>query len=194
MASTSSDASLVEVPKPAPSESEVRVKVVHAAVNPAESKVRSGAFAGRFLHVPTEPLILGWDLAGTVDTLGDGVTDLQPGDAVCGHLAFSNKQRQGSFAEYITIPRGELVARPEAVPSHIAAAAATVAMTSLQSMRDLGGLGDGGKVLIMAPTAAWAAWPSASPGASALTSPRSVAARTSSASPPRAPPSSSTAS
>ncbi len=61
----------------------------------------------------------------------------------------SPSQEQGAFTEYLTSPRAALAAKPDDVPYHIAAAAATVAMTALKSLRDLSRLGDGGKALII---------------------------------------------
>lgn len=61
-------------PRPMPRPNEVRVKVVASAVNAGE--VISGDFVGRFLHVMTKPLVLGWDFSGLVDAVGEGVTDL----------------------------------------------------------------------------------------------------------------------
>jgi NADPH:quinone reductase-like Zn-dependent oxidoreductase len=58
-------------------------------------------------------------------------------------------QKQGAFAEYITIPREALAAKSDDVPYHVAAATPTVALTSLQSLRDLGRLSEGGKALII---------------------------------------------
>ncbi len=95
------------------------------------------------------PLVLGWDVAGTVEAFGDGVTDIDEGAAVWGHLAYSPSQKQGAFAEYVTLPRTALAAKPDDVTYQVAAAAATVAMTSLQSLRDLGRLGEGGKALVI---------------------------------------------
>lgn len=138
-----------EIPVPLPDRGEVRVKVICSAVNPGEKKVLSGDFVGRFLHAKTSPLVLGWDFAGTVDALGDGVTDVDIGTGVWGHLEFTWTQKQGAFAEYITIPGDELATMPDNVPYHLAAAAPTVVMTSLQSLRDLGRLGEGGKALII---------------------------------------------
>lgn len=140
---------MIELPKPPPGRGQVRVKVVASAVNAGEEKVISKALIGRFLHTMRPPLILGWDFAGTVDALGDGVTDLHEGTAVWGHLAYSPGQKQGAFSEYITVSPEELAVKPDDVPYHVAAAAATVAMTGLQSLRDLGGLGAGGKALII---------------------------------------------
>ncbi len=149
MGATGDGVEMIEIPKPTPGQGDVRVKVIAAAVNAAEEKVIGGDFAGRFLHAKTSPLVLGWDFSGTIDALGDGVTDFEEGAAVWGHLAYSMSTNHGTFAEYVTLPRAALAAKPDDVPYHLAAAAATVAMTSLQSLRDLGRLGEGGKALII---------------------------------------------
>ena len=149
MGATGDGVQLSEIPKPKPGPGEVRVKVVASAVNEGEGKVIGGDFVGRFLHAKTSPLVLGWDVAGTIDALGDDLTDIDEGAAVWGHLAYSPSQDQGAFAEYVTLPREALAAKPDDVPYHVAAAAATVAMTSLQSLRDLGRLGEGCKALII---------------------------------------------
>jgi len=149
MESTKDEVKLVMIPKPVPKKGEVRIKVISSAVNPGEEKVLKGGLVGRFLHAKTSPLILGWDFAGTIDLVGEGLTDLEIGNPVWGHLAFTGSQKQGAFSEYITIPREELASKPDNVSYHIAAAAATVVMTSLQSLRDLGRLSEGGKVLII---------------------------------------------
>ena len=93
MAADSGDLELAEIAKPTPGKGEVRV--VAASVNAGEEKVISGDFVGRFLHAKTKPLIVGWDFAGTVDALGEGVTDLEEGAPVRGHLQFTNRQKQG---------------------------------------------------------------------------------------------------
>ncbi len=149
MGATGNGVEMTEIPKPAPGLDEVRVKVVASAVNPGEKKVIGGDFVGRFLHAKTSPLVLGWDFAGTVDALGDGVAGFDEGAAVWGRLAYSPSTKQGAFAEYVTVPLTAIAAKPEGVAFHVAAAAPTVAMTGLQSPRDLGRLGEGGKVLIV---------------------------------------------
>lgn len=139
----------VEIARPTPGAGEVRVRVAASAINPADEKIAKGELVGRFLHATREPVVLGFDIAGTVDAIGDGVTDLVEGDAVWGHLAYAGSNDQGGFSEYVTMAREAIAARPEGVSHHVAAAAATVSMTSLQSLRDQGGLGEGGKALII---------------------------------------------
>ena len=149
MGATRDGVEMSEIPKPTPGQGEVRVKVIASAVNAGEDRVISGDFVGRFLHAKTSPLVLGWDFAGTVDALGDGVTDIDEGAAVWGHLAYSMSQKQGAFAEHITMPREALAAKPDNVPYHVVAATPTVALTGLQSLRDLGRLREGSKALII---------------------------------------------
>ncbi len=149
MGATRNGVQMVEIPTPTPGPGEVRAKVIASSVNPAEEKVLSRDFVGRFLHAKTSPLVLGWDFAGSVDALGDGEIGLTKGAGVWGHLAYSPSTTQGTFAEYVTSPHGALAVKPDDVPYHVAAATATVAMTSLQSLRDLGGVGNGRKVLII---------------------------------------------
>ena len=149
MAATGDGVKMIELPKPTPGPGEVRVEVTTSSVNAGEDKVISGDFVGRFLHAKTSPLVLGWDFAGTIDALGDGITDIDEGVAVWGHLAYSPSTRQGTYAEFVTLPRQALAAKPDDVPYHVVAAAPTVAMTALQALRDHGRLGKGGKALII---------------------------------------------
>lgn len=123
MGATGDGVEMSEISKPTPGRGDVRSQVIASAVNTAEAKVIGGDLVGRFLRAKTSPLVLGWDFAGTVDALGDGVTDLDDGTAVWGHLAYSPSTRQGTFAEYVTLPREALAAKPDDVPFHVAAAA-----------------------------------------------------------------------
>ena len=71
---------IAEQETPEPATGEVRIKIAGAALNPADAALRAGAFASvlgqRF------PLGIGWDVAGTIDAIGAGVTDLRVGDGV----------------------------------------------------------------------------------------------------------------
>ncbi len=149
MAAVGDAVEVARIPKPTPGKDEVLVRVSASAVNAGEEKVIGGDLVGRFLHRRSSPLVLGWDVAGTVEGLGAGVTDLDEGARVWGHLAYSPAQKQGAFAEHVTLPRPQVAATPADVPDHVAAAAATVTMTALQSLRDLGRLGEGDSALIV---------------------------------------------
>jgi NADPH:quinone reductase-like Zn-dependent oxidoreductase len=80
----------VEVPQPGPGQ--VRVRVMAAGVNALDGKIRSGAMQAMF---PTPlPVIPGHEVAGVVDALGEGVTDMRVGDEVVGW------SDTGAFAQY----------------------------------------------------------------------------------------------
>ena len=80
----------VEVPQPGPGQ--VRVRVKAAGLNALDGKKRSGMLDAVF--PTTFPAIPGSELAGVVDALGEGVSDLQVGDEVLGWAD------TGSYAEY----------------------------------------------------------------------------------------------
>jgi NADPH:quinone reductase-like Zn-dependent oxidoreductase len=139
----------VEVEEPRAAAGEVVVRVIAAALNPADLKVHRGEFAGRVLHARTRPLISGYDLSGVVESCGEGVSDLSAGDEVFGFLAYSSKTRHGSFGERVAIARSAVARKPASISHELAAAAATSGLSALQAMRDQGGLRAGGRALVI---------------------------------------------
>lgn len=71
---------LAELPTPVPGPGEVLIRVHYAAVNPADWKCREGKLRHFFDY--RFPFVLGFDAAGVIEQIGDGVTDYQVGDAV----------------------------------------------------------------------------------------------------------------
>jgi len=138
-----------ELPDPVAGAGQVVVRVHAAAANPADGKVLRGEFAGRFLHARGFPLVLGYDLAGEVEAVGDGVGGLAVNDLVFGHLPYSGKNGQGTFAEKVVVPAAEVGRLPASVPYETAAAAATTGLTALQGLRDRGRLASGGRALVL---------------------------------------------
>lgn len=144
-----SSLSLVDVPQPEPGPGEVRVRVHASAVNPADVQVVRWGGPARFLHAKVSPLVPGYDLSGVVDMVGAGVEDLSVGDAVFGHLAYSGKTRQGTFAQLVTIDAKQVANKPEGVDHRTAAAAATVGLTALHALRDKARISKGARVLVL---------------------------------------------
>ena len=140
---------MLEYTPPEPGRNEVLVRVARSALNPADLRVSSGEFVGRFLHARVSPLVVGYDFAGSITRCGEGVGSLRVGDEVFGFLPYSSQTRQGAFAELITVSADALAPRPPAISTEIAAAAATPGVTALQVMRDLGQLRAGGRVLLI---------------------------------------------
>lgn len=132
----------VEVPVPAAGE--VRVKVAATAFNPVDANIRAGFMQG---PIPTTlPHTPGYDVAGTVDALGDGVDGVTVGDAVVGFLPMAEN---GASAEYVIAPAEALTAAPASLPLADAAALPSVALTAQQALFELGGLQAGQRVLIV---------------------------------------------
>ena len=136
---------LTDVGKPTPKEDEVLVKVVATAVNQADNHLLSGML--RFSSGLLKPRhqILGSDIAGRVEAVGNNVTQFQPGDEVFGDISGAGR---GGFAEYVAAPANSLVLKPANVTFEQAAAVPMTAVTALQGLRDKGQIRAGQKVLI----------------------------------------------
>lgn len=131
-----------DVDRPAPAAGEVRVKVAGSAFNPADNGIRAG-----ILPIPVSlPYTPGYDVAGTVDAVGDGVTGFVAGDAVIGFLPMTGV---GSAAEYVIAPASALVPAPTTVPLADAAALPSVGLTAWQALFDEAGLRKGQRILIV---------------------------------------------
>lgn len=118
-----------EVPVPGPGE--VRVAVRAAAVNPADWKWRSGALHG---VVPlTFPHVLGYDIAGIIDAVGEGVTGIAAGTRVFGMLSHMEK---GGYAEHALLPAEEAVPIPNGLDDATAAALPCAGLTGVQMIEE----------------------------------------------------------
>ncbi|PYI91950.1 MAG: NADPH:quinone reductase [Verrucomicrobia bacterium] len=129
---------LVEMERPKPGAGQVLVKVRAAAVNPVDWKIRDGL--GELFGMKP-PLILGCEVAGTVET---GSGNLAPGDEVYGYLG----THSGGYAEYAAAPEIEFVSKPKQVDFDTAASVPVGALTAWQAMFDLGKLASGQRILI----------------------------------------------
>lgn len=70
-----------DVAEPSPGPGQLRVRVHAAGVNPVDTYVRAGTYARK----PPLPFTPGFDYAGVVDAVGNGVTRFRAGDRVYGH-------------------------------------------------------------------------------------------------------------
>jgi NADPH2:quinone reductase len=94
---------LEEVPDPKPGPGQVLVRVKAAGVNPADTYVRSGAYAIK----PPLPFTPGFDAAGVVEAVGAGVTGVGPGDRV-----YTVQTLSGAYAELALCDRGQVKPLP----------------------------------------------------------------------------------
>jgi NADPH:quinone reductase len=131
---------LRERPDPTPSAGQAVVKVRGAGVGPWDVAMISGAF-GR----PALPYIPGFEVAGVVEAVGDGV-DVQPGDRVYANLGVAG----GGFAEYALADTDRLARMPQQVSFEEAAGLVVGGGTALDGLVDWGRLQAGETVLITA--------------------------------------------
>lgn len=133
----------VEIDKPEAGISQVLVRVHAAGVNPTDWRHRAHPI---FLGPP--PFVLGWDVSGTVEATGFGVTLFQPGDEVFGMLAYPFGH--GSHAEYVAGPARAFARKPAGLDHVQAGALPLAALTAWQALNDTAGLQAGQRVLIHA--------------------------------------------
>jgi NADPH:quinone reductase-like Zn-dependent oxidoreductase len=139
---------LAEVERPAPNTNEVLVKVLGVSVNPADWHSLRGKplFSRATLGLlrPKHP-ILGGEIAGQVEAVGDRVTQFKPGDEVYGSLL---DHGHGGFAEYVSVPVDAISLKPARLTFEEAAAVPIAGVTALQGLRYHGEIQPGQKVLI----------------------------------------------
>lgn len=133
----------VEVERPEPGLSQVLVRVHAAGLNPTDWKHRAHSI---FLGPP--PFTLGWDVSGTVEETGFGVTIFKPGDEVFGMLPYPHGV--GSHAEYVTAPARSFARKPANIDHVQAGALPLAALTAWQALVDTAGVQAGQRVLIHA--------------------------------------------
>ncbi len=112
-----------DVPDPIPAEGEVLIRLAATSVNPIDYKLRSGVYKNRY-HIEL-PIILGRDIAGTIRTLGPGVTNFKPADKV---IALGNK----AYAELVIVKASDVALLPEGLDLIEAAALPLVTATGEQ--------------------------------------------------------------
>lgn len=134
-----------EVPIPQPAAGELLIRVHAAGVNPVDWKVREGYLKDLLPY--SLPFIPGWDVSGTIEAAGSGVTRFQKGDEVYSRPDIA---RDGAYATYIVVRESEVALKPRSVDHVHAAAIPLAALTAWQALFDAAGLSAGQKVLIHA--------------------------------------------
>jgi NADPH:quinone reductase-like Zn-dependent oxidoreductase len=133
------------IPRPEPGPTEVLVRVTAVGVNSIDWKTRAGDGVYRFFD-PTEPMVLGWDIAGVVEEAGAGVTRFEKGDRVFGMPRFPHPG--GAYAEYVVASSRQLARIPDKVSDAAAAAVPLPGLTAYQAVVDTIRLGQGERILI----------------------------------------------
>lgn len=143
---------LEERPDPEPGPGEALMKVRAAGVGLTLVTMRTGVFGGE------APRVMGHELGGDIVAVGDGVTNVQPGDRCavyfylnCGHCRWCHGGREtlcenhggyvgvhvdGGYADYVVLPAGNFIPIPEGLGYEDAAIAADAVNTNWHCMRE----------------------------------------------------------
>ena len=136
---------LGDMPEPVPGPDDVLVEVEAAGLNVLDSKIRNGEFK-QILPYKT-PLVLGYDLAGTVIGVGANVRRFKPRDAV---YARPRDGQVGTFAARIAVNEADVALKPANLSMAEAASIPLVGLTAWQVLVDCAHIRPGQKVLIHA--------------------------------------------
>lgn len=138
---------LTDTDSPEAGKGEVLIRTKAISINPVDWKTRKGTgIYGRLKE--QSPLILGWDISGVVEELGEGVTHFQKGDEVFGMVHFPGHGK--AYADYVAAPTAHLALKPANVSHEEAAAATLAALTAWQVIVHKANVQAGQKVLIHA--------------------------------------------
>lgn len=137
---------LSEIKKPEPDANEVLVKTKAISINPVDVKVRPVEEVLNMIIGEERPVILGWDIAGTVAAVGADVTGFEVGDKVFGMVNFPGHGK--AYSEFVASPASHLAKMPANATFEEAAATTLAALTALQVLRPRVKAGD--RILIHA--------------------------------------------
>ena len=132
---------LEEVPVGDPGPGQARLRHMAVGINFADTYFRSGMYP-----VPL-PAGMGVEAAGVVEAVGDGVTNVKPGDRVT-YTGFVNTL--GAYSTERLIPAAPLIRLPDAIPFETAAAMTMRGLTSAYLMRRIWPLAAGETILLHA--------------------------------------------
>src|SRR5258708_1574759 len=132
------------VARPQPQPGQVLIRIAASAVNPLDLKIRAGQAAHARQPLPA---ILGIDLAGTVEAVGDGVTAFKPGDEVFG-MTGGVGGLQGSLLQQAAVRADLRAPKPANLSMREAAALPLICITAWEGLVDRAALRSGQKVLV----------------------------------------------
>lgn len=140
---------VADVLAPQPAHGEVSIRMAYAGVNPADWKLREGWLNHFEWFRPSFPFVLGYDGAGTIESVGNGVSGFRPGDRV---LAKSDQSlgRWGTFAERLCVAADMVGLAPDRMQLEEAATLPVAGLTAWHGLFQHGGLASGDTVFVNA--------------------------------------------
>jgi len=127
-------------PEPAVRPGEVRITVRAAGINFADLMARSGIYP----DAPSPPCVVGYEVAGEVESVGEGTDSYSVGDRVLAGTRF------GGYAELVSVPADQVLPLPDALGFEQGAAFPVNYATAYAALVIMGGLKSGERLLIHA--------------------------------------------
>jgi NADPH2:quinone reductase len=135
---------VIELPDPVPAAGEVLVVTEAATINPVDSGIVSGGMTARFPASSQAPWVPGWDLAGTVTAVGEGVDSGWIGKTVLGFSGWF-AAAHGTQAGLVALPVEQVAAASGPLS---VAELTTFGLNGLTALHLLRAAGDAGSVLV----------------------------------------------
>jgi NADPH:quinone reductase-like Zn-dependent oxidoreductase len=135
----------IESIDPSPGDNDLLIKIKAISINPADIKLRNGENISWSIKC-SNPIVLGWDISGTVIGTGKNVSAFKIGDDVFGMLDFPGCG--GGYAQMVAAPESLFALKPENVSHEQAAGATMAALTAVQAIMNTGKVYAGQRILI----------------------------------------------
>ena len=135
---------LDEISVGTPGQGEVLIRHRAIGVNFADIHTRTGRYP-----LPILPHVIGGEAAGVIEAVGDGVTDLEPGDRVA-YSSGGHALPRGSYAEARVLSARNLILLPDQIDDETAAAMVTKGLTAHYLLHDVFPVGPGQTILVHA--------------------------------------------
>ena len=129
-----------ERPDPPVGSGEIRIAVKASGINFADLMARSGVYP----DAPSPPSVVGYEVAGEVESVGDGVDEFKPGDRVLAGTRF------GGYAELVSVPTNQAYPLQKKLSFEQGAAVPVNYATAYAALVIMGGLREGDRALIQA--------------------------------------------
>jgi NADPH:quinone reductase-like Zn-dependent oxidoreductase len=129
-----------ERPDPPVGPGEVRIAVKAAGINFADTMARVGLYP----EAPKPPFVLGYEVAGEIESVGEGVDEVKVGDRVMAGTRF------GGQASMVTVPADQVIPLEDSLSFEQGAAFPVNYATSYAALVIMGGVREGDRVLIHA--------------------------------------------
>ncbi len=127
-----------EAEDPVPGPGEVRIRVEAAGVNFADCMAR----LGKYPDAPKGPLVVGYEVAGRIDAVGDGVSAHRIGEDVLSGTQF------GGYSDTVIVDQVQAVKRPEGLDAVTAASIPVTGLTAWMMLMEMGRVREGDRVLV----------------------------------------------